>query len=591
MPSSNATTPGRPAPLACLECRRAHLRCDGAKPACARCASRGSTCSYTASRRGRRRAAKQPNDQVEDNNNPPLSYYLSPLSQWTPDRAPGLDELPADIDTVDQSNDTAQSGLPQIHELPCDSISEHIERTTQWVDDERLVNLYYINFHPNHPILLPRRFYWKRSYPRFLKAVVEFVGSHFLAALPSRKLQEQVERELELGEQDTVEMVQARLLYATLLLARNESRGGQPMLSHAVESAIKLGIYRREFAGSHADLQPVVEESMRRTWYELYVLDGCIAASQRESSFKTSTVNANVLLPCEDSLYEHGMCLPSSASRDDFENSVFADEETVFSSFCYRIEAVRLLGRVLSITGKHGVQREQVQAADNALAAFLHHLPPTKREPEIINLSGEVDCLMFQAHMIVQYATILLHFPRGDLASPGSITTELPGDSTAKFVCPCTRQHVHSIKAIDASKSISMLAAFRIPVQRQTPLFIYPLALAAIVQLSVCTINSKNSKLGLEQHPDRVKLILGVLKSLSRYWSIADVLLRPLKKVALRVFQPLRNGYSGPSHQDGIMDGTAYPPPQETTNDTGLDDLDFQNLNDLFGLDADLFCF
>ncbi|KAJ4373772.1 hypothetical protein N0V83_002511 [Neocucurbitaria cava] len=232
---------------------------------------------------------------------------------------------------------------------------------------------------------------------------------------------------------------------------------------------MKLGIYRREFAGSHADLQPIVEESMRRTWYELYVIDGCIAAFQREPSFKTSTVNADVLLPCEDSLYEHGMCLPSSASRDDFENSVFADEETVFSSFCYRIEAVRLLGRVLSITGEHGVQREQVQAADNALAAFLHHLPPTKREPEIIFISG-------------------------------------------------------------------------------------------------------------------------VLKSLSRYWSIADVLLRPLKKVALRVFQPLRNGCSGPSHQAETLDGTTYPPPQASTNDISLDDLDFQNLNDLFGLDAEVFC-
>ncbi|CAO2657783.1 Nn.00g039090.m01.CDS01 [Neocucurbitaria sp. VM-36] len=590
MPPSKSTTPGRPAPLACLECRRAHLRCDGVKPACARCTSRGTSCSYTISRRGRRRGTKQLSDRAERVENPSLSYYLSPVSQWTPDHALSLNELTAGPDSVDHSNDSVQPELPSLQPITCGSSSQQVQPITQWVDDERLVNLYYINFHPNHPILLPRSLYWKRNYPRFLKAVVEFIGSHFLATLPSRKIQENVEKELEQGDQDTPEMVQARILYATLLLARNESYGRQQMLAHAIDSAMKLGMYRREFATSQGYYDPVAEESMRRTWYELYVLDGCIAAFRPESSFKTNTVNADVLLPCEDSLYEHGMCLPSSASRDDFENSVFTDEETVFSSFCYRIEAVRLLGRVLSITGEHGIQREQVQAADNALAAFLHHLPSTKREPEIVNFSGEVDWLMFQAHMIIQYATILLHFPRGDLASPGPIATGLPGDSTAKFVCPCTRQHVHSTKAIDASKAISMLAAFRIPIQRQTPLFIYPLALGAVVQLSVCTVHSKNSKLGLEQHRDRVKLILGVLKSLGRYWSIAEVLLRALKKVALRVFQPLRGGYPVPGQQEDSTD-SPYQHRQEIASDISLDDLDLHSLNELIGLDTDVFCF
>ncbi|KAH8724984.1 hypothetical protein GQ44DRAFT_799209 [Phaeosphaeriaceae sp. PMI808] len=330
-------------------------------------------------------------------------------------------------------------------------------------------------------------------------------------------------------------------------------------------------------------------ESMRRTWYELYVLDGCIAAFQRKPSFEMNSVHADVLLPCEDRLYNDEMFLPSSASRDDFENSVFADEETVFPSFCYRIEAVRLLGRVLTITGKHGVQREQVQAADNALAAFLHHLPPSKSEPEIVNTSGEVDWLMFQAHMIIQYATILLHFPRGDMATLSSFTTELPGDSTAMFVCPCTRQHVHSIKAIDASKAISMLAAFRVSVQRQTPLLVYPLALGAVVQLSRCTVRSLSSSPCFEQHRDCVKLFLGVLKSMSRYWPIARVFLSTLKKVAQRVFLSLRSALPDTARREYPTDDTG-PYSQATIGDNNLDDLDLHGLDEFFGLDTAFFC-
>lgn len=65
------------------------------------------------------------------------------------------------------------------------------------------------------------------------------------------------------------------------------------------------------------------------------------------------------------------MVMSTLHSRNDFETSAFMDEEIVFSSFCHRIEAARLFGRVLTITGKHGVWREQAlrlfQSAHNAL--------------------------------------------------------------------------------------------------------------------------------------------------------------------------------------------------------------------------------
>ncbi|KAF2122260.1 hypothetical protein BDV96DRAFT_482697 [Lophiotrema nucula] len=573
--SPEAALLARPAPLACLNCRRMHLKCDGKTPGCARCVSRGLSCSYTPSRRGLRRGTKQRTHGAE-----PISSQTSPYSFSEPSQ-----RSPTNDSGFDRPTQAARS-----FDHPLLSTRQRSGQFSSWVDDEQLVNLYFLNFHASHPILLPRGLYWERAYSRSLKAVVEFIGSHFSPSSSSDILRKAVEREIEDGDQDTTEMVQARLLYAISLCARNEIQEGQQMLAQAIEIAIDLGMHRRDFAVLHAHNDPTEEESMRRTWYELYVTDGCIAAFQRKFGFKTNTVSADVLLPCDDSMYDNGMCTLTPASRDDFESSVFADDEIVFSSFCYRVEAVRLLGRVLTITGSHGVHRDKVQAVDNALAAFLHHLPASKSESEIVNTYGELDELMFQAHTIIQYATILLHFPRGDLASPGPFTTDVPGNNGVKFVCPCTRQHVHSIKAIDASKALSMLAAFRTPVQRHSPFVVYPLALAAIVQLSTSMIHSKGSNFCLEQHHDRITLILGVLKSLGRIWPIAEVVVRALKKVARSVFHPSRTENLDPIQQEDVVANGMDTSSNAMTSNLWLENLDVQDLHGLMGLDTDVFC-
>ncbi|KAF2875554.1 hypothetical protein BDV95DRAFT_602974 [Massariosphaeria phaeospora] len=591
MASPEAAPLARPVSLACLECRQAHLKCDGNAPVCARCVSRGLSCIYAVSRRGCRRSTKRRTAGAESVGSPTSLNGLSASSLWVAPDASGLDELAAAASVFDDQTLNNQPALP-VPVLLNGSNAQESERLQPWFDDELLVNMYYLNFHNSHPLLLPKSLYCERGYPRALKAVVEFVGSHFSPAASSDALRLATERELESGEQNTPEIVQARVLYAILLFARSDISEGQRMLAQAINIAMDLGMHRRDFAASYANNRPMEEESMRRTWYELYITDGCVAAFQRKSSFTTNTVSADVLLPCDDSVYDDGVCLHKPASRGDFESSAFADEERVFSSFSYRVEAVRILGRVLAITGAHGVHRDQVQAVDNALAGFLHHLPPSKSEAEVVDMYGELDELMFQAHSIIQYATILLHFPRGDLASPGPLAVDMPGGNSAKFVCPCTRQHVHSIKAIEASKALSMLAAFRAPVQRHSPFFVYPLALGAVVQLSASTIHSASSTRCFEQHFDRIKLISGVLKSLSRFWPIADMILRSLNRVALAVFQALRSDEpAGLTLQHDVMDCGLDPCSNAMTGSTWLEGFDVQDLQGLIGFDTNGVCF
>ena len=607
MSSPKPTPAARPAPLACLECRRTHLRCDGATPACARCQTRGYACTYTRSGRGRRRrritrqdagplsTVSQQQQQQQQALPSPLNTTTqsiatqpqpsSTLSQWFQHSATNLEDDISAPESVSSLHAAPQPDpLDPLGLLVGPTQSPLSGQLAPWVDDEQLVNLYYLNFHSSHPILLPRSWYWKNQYPRCLKAVVQLIGGHFCPAASRDGLRKCAEKELEDEGQETPERVQAQILYAVYLFAQHHSRQGQHVLNSAIETALNLGMDRQDFAATHAGSLAVLEESMRRTWYELYITDGCVAALQRKSTFKTNTVDADVLLPCDDFIYEDGMCF-MPAMLDDFHDSVFAEEEKVFSSFCYRIEAVRLLGRVLTITGTQGVHRDLVQAADNALAAFIHHLPRSKSEAEIVSTFGELDELMFQAHIIIQYSTILLHFPRGDLVSSDPLSQYVPGASSTKLLCPCNRQHVHSIKAIEASKTISMLSALRTPVQRHSPFFVYPLALAIVVQLSIGAIHAKSSSGCLGQHSDRVKLMLGVLKTLGRHWSAAEKVLRTLKKMAYAVFRRPRVESSYTLRRDELTDNGGDTCPHTLVDSDWFNNFDLQDLSGLMGHD------
>lgn len=569
MPPSESRSHARPAPLACLECRRSHIKCNGTQPICGRCQTRGFACTYKRSGRGRRRGITRPDTDEQ----PTLSHIVPAPSDSVaqPVGAQALSCTPSAAQWLPLDN-AAASPNPAL--LQRKQPTSPPDLNVAWVDDEQLVNLYYLNFHASHPILLPRHMYWQHGYPRYLKAVVHLIGGRFSHTVSLDELRESVTREFAQSEEDTVEMVQAGLLNTIALFAENSTDQGQRMLDSTIELALRLGMHQRSFASTRAGDLTVLEESMRRTWYELYVIDGCIAALQRKSTFKTNTVNADVLLPCDDFTYEAGMCF-MPATMAEFHGNVFAEEEKVFSSSCYRIEAVRLLGRVLTITGKHGVDRDLVQAVDNALAAFLYHLPRSKSEAEISNTFGDLDELMFQAHTIIQWSTILVHYPRGDLMSSDLLTQDVLGANCTKLLCPCNRQHIHSVKAVEASKTIAMLAALRTPTQKHTPLFVYPLALAAVVQLSIGAMHDKSSRRCLDQHGDRVKLLLGILKSMSRQWSAAGIVLRTLKRVASAVFRS--PSVDSPS--------SAVTPSATSMDNVTFPEFDLQDLYGIVGLD------
>jgi hypothetical protein len=397
-------------------------------------------------------------------------------------------------------------------------------------DASHLVNLYYSYFHPAHPILLPRHMY-DRNYPPYLQSVVQFIGCHYSASQSGDSLRVQTATALRDNTQRSPYMVQARLLFAIAIHARGEPSEGQAMLQEAIDLAISLGMNTKGFATLNGDSLPCLEESFRRTWWELFVVEGIMSAIHRKPTMNTRSVVQEVLLPCEDSTYADEACFSARSTLNQFSDRHFAEEEVAFSSFCYRIEAVQILSRVLSIANAEA-HPDEVQAIDNSLAAWSHYVPPEKRD--IISNSGEVDELLFQAHMLIHWATILLHMPRSELLSIHPATADIFCAKGDKQMPSTDTKHAHASKATDASKELSNLAALRCSVQKHTPFFICALVIASVVQLAACTLHSCRC---MYQHRDRITLVVGLLKSLSSNWACAGSVLVKIKRIAAKVLK------------------------------------------------------
>jgi hypothetical protein len=83
---------------------------------------------------------------------------------------------------------------------------------------------------------------------------------------------------------------------------------------------------------------------------------------------------------------------------EDYDEIDFVDDDFMFSSGTYRIDAVRLLGKVMVSMSKDS-EPLAFDRADNHLTNWSLHLPKAKRKP--MDRDGNVDEVLFGAHMIV----------------------------------------------------------------------------------------------------------------------------------------------------------------------------------------------
>ncbi|KAM3503313.1 hypothetical protein MY11210_008766 [Beauveria gryllotalpidicola] len=302
------------------------------------------------------------------------------------------------------------------------------------------------------------------------------------------------------------------------------------LLARTKQMTLSLGMNYNQFITESKTRFRVLDESWRRTWWELYVLDGMFAGAHRVTTFSFFDVPTDVGLPCEDDDYETDQ-IPEPCTLEDLLDRDLSIESRDFSSFSYRILSVQNLGKVIQNFEAAEVDANVHAQLEVLLSSWRHNLPASKHDS--LQRDGRPDEMMFQAHMLNHTTSILLHRSRAqldlapartiDACAPPAATPESDGRAAAH---PRVSLHAHHVVA--AANEIGKLMTHRTPLTLHTHFFICAVVLASIVQLGAWSG-------GDDAVREQVRLCIGALRQMSSVWGLASKALDQVREVAGQV--------------------------------------------------------
>jgi hypothetical protein len=577
-----------PCLLACIACRKKHLKCDAKMPTCKRCQDSGTECSYQQSRRGGKVLKKHSigsenyGDAIEEESaptrgphvNPTTMFPIDTLGDWSSPALPGFNfavnenafsmenllggasfephgaapESPCQTGTGLEGMSNVGKSLSTNNEQDKELIrsyyngaanptaGKHSEARSSGAggDIDALIDIYFANFNNGHPFLIPRMLH--RMKPAFLspqlKTVMQFVASHFVPGFSQRNLR----NEAEIITSDRIpkdgHKVQGLMLFGMSLYARLEQQPALAVVNQAIDLALDLGMNCNSFSLKHGMDNPIIEESWRRTWWDLYMMDGILASlNSVQHPFRLQHVQTDVPLPCEELDYAQCRPMPPPRTQSDFLGRTFAVDTYEYSSMAYKIEAVRLSGNVLTL-GKDVLASsdEQVEGVDASLASFILSLSLHKRH--IVERDGKVDEVLFSAHNIINCALIMLHRPRSNLVF---IRNHYPTPCTRREAIgtPLSAYEIHTSQAVKAANAISNATAMRTALAMHDPCFICAIALAAVVHLPAYSIEANRHRSGVIK--ERLQLTISALNSIGETWPLAKAVRMQISQFAREI--------------------------------------------------------
>jgi hypothetical protein len=176
---------------------------------------------------------------------------------------------------------------------------------------ERCIEAFYYHFYPAHPFFLPRSSYYalrKEKPISHVEAAMQYVGSFYVPQAPTLTLGLEAERAIYHGDcRNDGFRVQAMLILAIGLDGYTYQEKALQILLDAQDLAVEIGMNKREFAILNGNGSEFLEESWRRTWWELYIVDGMVAGVHQRSTFRMKEMPADVLLPCEEKEFQSGV--------------------------------------------------------------------------------------------------------------------------------------------------------------------------------------------------------------------------------------------------------------------------------------------
>lgn len=294
-------------------------------PVCSRCQDTKSECRYVRSRRGLRPKPQTENNQPDlvDDGLPLFSPMGDPFpDDWLSSSALADLEVFTWTDMVNISTNQSQTGqamfptlgTPQTLDLPSipgdDALTFPVAQPEPPALDvayDPMIQLYYQGFHRSHPFIVPRKALntpLSSRIPQSTISIMRYIGAHYY---PDPTFKEMFRNSAYAGLSDGIIFngfrVQNMLLLSIVEHAQGNEDSAHQTIQAAITLALEIGMNRASFSHDNSWGSPVIEESWRRTYWELYVINGTLAAMRDQNSFVLHTKESEVGLPCEESLY------------------------------------------------------------------------------------------------------------------------------------------------------------------------------------------------------------------------------------------------------------------------------------------------
>ncbi|KAK6713166.1 hypothetical protein SNK03_007578 [Fusarium graminearum] len=317
-------------PTACLVCRRRHLKCDGQCP-CSRCITANLDCAYVASRRGyngrkrmSRAAAEKPfliaaSTAITIDSAPPVAG-LEFTSHLDPFMFSGILDSLSGVNTtlpVGTSCQTAASTTLPVLSLqnPLGGIDHPnpgfgFEVPRALPQRERYIDAFYQKFFAAHPFILPKEPLLSLAQGTSVEPLItaiRWIGSLYIDKHASQSLLKDAFRLIDGNHLREGFLVQARLLLIIGLDGIRQRKKANKLMSEARDISVQIGMNTSSFATTHGQGIPILEESWRRTWWELYVVDALMSGVHLTNTFALYEVPTDVGLPCEENQYRSGV--------------------------------------------------------------------------------------------------------------------------------------------------------------------------------------------------------------------------------------------------------------------------------------------
>ncbi|KAH6665093.1 hypothetical protein B0J14DRAFT_660776 [Halenospora varia] len=507
-------------PTACVSCRSKHLKCDGL-PTCSRCQSEGLECRYVKSRRGHRTIGKESQLAAATHFTSRSNDYELPSTE--PSSTNSLFIPPRGISSPTLRSQIERRDPEQSH--PNINGSLH----------ERCVEAFFHYFHNSHPFLPPRKellqfLHINRIEP--LQVAILYIGSQYVVPAATSAFAMRLEAFVsEAHLLKSWSMVQTLLLF-TLGLDRggNQARAGK-ILVKARELALDIGMNHSDYSILNGRGSSICEESLRRTWWELYVVTILFAGLHGKASGDVrGMTNATVPLPCEEHEFAAGSLSPLH-TIDELEDDSFGDETIRWSSYAYRISAARNLERILDCDQAIFGDNPAISRKDAYITSWNLYLPASKKE--YFDPDGSFDEMIFQAHLISNISTLLLHrqHSKMDYFQVSTVTScsDVPLNSFGSKL-----ESFHTSKTRQAASNITQLITLPTPLIKHTHFFICGITLASVIHLSSWSgLPPMSYDDDLKQE---IRMETGALKELSRVWGTARMVLAQLTIVAKKIY-------------------------------------------------------